>query len=212
MAIKLILFDFDGTIADSLATFVKIANRLAPQFGYQTITESELKKLTNLSSQEIIQQANISRLQLFCILRKIRQEFSQEIKNLQPISQISPSLIALKEAGYKLSILTSNAKENVEFFLINNELDNLFTTIHSERTLFGKDKVIKRILKSNKLDHHEVIYVGDETRDIVAAKRSKIAVIAVSWGFNSSAVLSQYQPDFLIQTPVELIEVVQSFN
>ena len=212
MTIKLVLFDFDGTIADSRATFVKIANRLAPRFGYKTITELELKKLTNLSSQEIIQQANISKLKLLCILRKIRQEFSQEVQSLKPITQIDSSLFALRNAGYELNILTSNAKKNVELFLIKNEIDALFTTIHSGITLFGKDKVIKRILRSNKLSHHEVIYVGDETRDIAAAKESKIAVIAVGWGFNSPEVLSQFQPDFLIQTPAELIKVIQSLN
>ena len=122
MTIKLIIFDFDGTIADSRATFVKIANRLAPKFGYQTVTESELAKLTNLSSKEIIQKANISKLKLPWILRKIRQEFSREVQSLSPIPEIYSSLVSLKKEGYELSILTSNARENVERFLINNEL------------------------------------------------------------------------------------------
>jgi phosphoglycolate phosphatase len=54
-----------------------------------------------------------------------------------------------------------------------------------------------------------VIYVGDETRDIEAARKIQIQVIAVSWGFNSREVLAEQKPDFLISHPSQLIEVVR---
>ncbi len=51
--------------------------------------------------------------------------------------------------------------------------------------------------------------MGDETRDIEAAKKSKIKIVAVTWGFNSSNVLAQHQPDFLIDIPQQLTEIFE---
>jgi phosphoglycolate phosphatase-like HAD superfamily hydrolase len=72
--------------------------------------------------------------------------------------------------------------------------------------------VINRFLKQANLTPEEVIYVGDETRDIEAAKRSQIKMIAVSWGFNSKTVLAEHNPDFLIHHPNELIQVISTLR
>lgn len=209
MAIKVIIFDFDGTLADSRDIFVNIVNRLAPTFGYQPVGTSELEELANLSAEEIIKRSKICQLKIPFILRKIRKELNREIDCLKPIYQVEDSLVKLKQEGYQLGIITSNIKENVEIFLRNNQLEELFSFICSGITLFGKSKVIDKIVKKNNLQPHEVIYVGDETRDITAAKKSKVPVIAVSWGFNSPAILAQFKPDFLIENPHKLVETVK---
>jgi phosphoglycolate phosphatase len=212
MAIKVIIFDFDGTVADSRDAFVNIVNRIAPTFGYQPVGNAELEELANMSSEEIIKRANICHLTLPLILRKIQQELNKEIQELKPINQISYSLFQLKEQGYQLGIVTSNLQKNVEIFLKNNQLDQLFNFICCGITLFGKDKMIKRIIKKHNLQLNEVIYVGDETRDIKAAQKSRISVIAVGWGFNSAAILAEYQPNFLIEHPQQLTEVIKLVN
>jgi phosphoglycolate phosphatase-like HAD superfamily hydrolase len=67
-------------------------------------------------------------------------------------------------------------------------------------------------LRKESLNPEEVVYVGDETRDIEAAKKSQIKVIAVTWGFNSKQVLAAQNPDFLIDRPEELIKVIESLQ
>ena len=74
--------------------------------------------------------------------------------------------------------------------------------------LFGKERVLRQIIRKNQLNPAQVIYVGDETRDVEAARKTAIRVIAVGWGFNTSQALARHQPDFLIQRPGELVEVV----
>lgn len=209
MAIKVIVFDFDGTLADSRDVFVSIVNRLAPTFGYQTVGTAELEELTSLSSEEIIERANICRLKIPFILRSVKQELNKEIQYVKPIDCIKDPLFQLKSEGYQLGIITSNLRENVEIFLKNNHLDELFSFIRSGITLFGKNKVINRVLKKHNLQPYEVIYIGDETRDITAARKSRVSVIAVGWGFNSPAILAQYQPDFLIEHPQQLTEAIK---
>lgn len=210
MKTKVIVFDFDGTIADTYDAIVEITNRLSGEFGYDPVNEAELDELKNLSSREIVKKSKISPFQIPFLLKKLKLELGKEIGNLKPIAKIENNLLQLKQKGYKLGIITSNTKNNVLAFLEKNNLQLLFDFIYSETTIFGKHKVIDQFLKQNNLEPDEIIYVGDETRDINAAKKSNVKVIAVSWGFNSPSVLAQYKPNFLINHPHELLEAVEA--
>lgn len=212
MTVKVIIFDFDGTIADTQNAIVEITNRLAEEFGYKPVDELELAQLQNLSSREIIKQSKISLFKIPFLLKRVKEELGKEIDRLEPVPGIISSLISLKEKGYRLGIITSNSKENVAVFLENNGLSSFFEFTYSGTSLFRKHKVIRDVLRQKKLMAKEVIYVGDETRDIKAARKSKIKVISVGWGFNCATVLAQYQPDFLIEKPRELVEIVGSWK
>lgn len=206
---KVIIFDFDGTIADSFELVLAISNRLASEFGYSPALPEDVRRLKNLSSREILQQAKVPFFRLPFLLRRLRLELNREISTLNPIPGIKEALQELKQQGHLLGIVTSNSVENVAAFLAVQEMEHLFDFIGSGLTLFGKGKVIQRILKQQRLDPAMVIYVGDETRDIEAARKIQIQVIAVSWGFNSREVLAEQKPDFLISHPSQLIEVVR---
>ena len=209
MCLKVIIFDFDGTIADTYDAIVEITNGLSSEFGYQPVEASELTQLKNMSSQEIIKQSKLSIFKIPFLLKRVKEDLTQKIGQLKPISGIESSLLELQQ-GYRLGIITSNSQENVVSFLNNNGLSSLFDFIYSGTTLFGKHRVIQKALKQHQINADSVLYVGDETRDIIAAQRSKIKMAAVGWGFNSALVLSQYHPDFLIEQPPELLKVVDS--
>jgi phosphoglycolate phosphatase len=210
MTAKVIIFDFDGTIADTLDAVVSITNRLAVEFDYKPVTEEELAILRNLNARQIIKYSGISVFQLPFLLRKVLSELTNQIQNLRPIEGIREALEELKQQGNRLGIMTSNSKENVMAFLEKNGLEDLFDFIYTGITIFGKSSSINNLLKQEHLDHETVIYVGDETRDIEAARKSHIKVIAVGWGFNSEAVLAEHHPDFLIHHPWELLYVIQT--
>ncbi len=210
MTEKVIIFDFDGTIADTLDAIVNISNRLAADFGYKQTSLEEIAQLKNLNSREIIKQSGISIFKVPFLIRKVKAELNKEIQKLKPIPGIKEALVQLKAQGYRVLILTSNSKENVLFFLEENKMQDLFDFIYSGATLFGKSKIINNILKQENLNYEQFFYVGDETRDIEAARRSYIKAIAVSWGFNSKEVLAKQNPNFLIHQPNELINVINS--
>ncbi|MBH8574066.1 HAD-IA family hydrolase [Nostocaceae cyanobacterium CENA369] len=212
MTQKVIIFDFDGTIADTVDALVSIANRLAVEFGYVQITEEELALLRNLTSREIIKYSGISLFKIPFLLKKVKSELKNKIHEFKPIPGIQEALTELKNQDYRLGIITSNSKENVTGFLKSNELDNLFDFIYSGVTIFGKTTIINNALRQKQLKPQAVIYVGDETRDIEASKKANIKVIAVTWGFNSPEVLAKQNPDFLIHQPSELLEVIKGVN
>ncbi|BAZ44156.1 putative iron-sulfur cluster binding protein [Chondrocystis sp. NIES-4102] len=208
---KVVLFDFDGTIADTYQALANITNQLSGEFGYKALEPEELLLLKNLSSREIVKRSEISLFKLPFLVRRVRAELSKEIAELITIPGIAQVLIELKNRGYILGIVTSNVKENVEVFLAKHQLNNLFTFIYSSTAIFGKHRVINRVIKDNHLNKSDVIYVGDETRDIRSARKSEVGIIGVTWGFNSATILQLHQPDYLIDQPHELLEAVNSY-
>lgn len=208
--IKVVIFDFDGTLADTFDIIVGITNRLSVEFGYRPARKEEIPEIQKLNPLQVINQSGISIFKLPFLLRRIRLEVQKEIERVSLFWGIKEVLWELKEQGYKLGIITSNGRENVEVVLQKNDL-LIFDFIVAGTTLFGKHKVIKKYLKANNMQPEEVIYVGDEARDINAAKKAKTKVIGVTWGFNSKEALSEYQPDALIDEPQELITKINDF-
>jgi phosphoglycolate phosphatase len=208
MSLKVIIFDFDGTIADTFDALSRIINRLSPEFGYLPASNEKIAEFRNSTATQIIKSSGVSIFQLPFIIKKVKACLNQEIHLLVPIKGIDEVLRELYNQGYQLGIITSNSRENVETFLNSNNLQYLFSFLSSGTTLFGKNRIINKFLKQQNLRLEQAIYVGDEIRDIEAAKRSNIKVIAVSWGFNSQEILAQHEPDFLINEPKQLIEAI----
>jgi phosphoglycolate phosphatase len=203
-----IVFDFDGTISDSFDLVVNIINYYADEFGYPVASHDEITKLRNLSSREVLQVSEIPFWKMPFLIGKVKKEMNHRMVHLNPIPGMKDVLGELKSRGCKLGILTSNSEKNVRDFLKRNHMDDLFEFIYSGSTLFGKDRVLKKILRQENIDLDRLIYVGDETRDVEAAKKMGIRAIAVSWGFNSSPALAAHNPDFLIHQPRELLHVL----
>jgi phosphoglycolate phosphatase-like HAD superfamily hydrolase len=210
--VNTIIFDFDGTIADSFDTILAVTNRLAVEFGYAPANPAEIKSLQNLSSREILKQSRIPLYKLPSLLRRLKREMRQEIHKIQPFPGILDALIGLRDQGYTLGILTSNTEENVAFFLKAYQATDLFLFVHSGVTLFGKSRRINQLLRTYELPQQSVIYIGDETRDVEAARRSKIKILSVGWGFNSVQALTEAQPDGLIRSPKELVEAIAQLS
>ncbi|CDM92383.1 MULTISPECIES: HAD hydrolase-like protein [Limnospira] len=207
---KIIIFDFDGTLADTLEVVISITNDLAADFGYSPTTATDLQQLQNLNSWQIIKLSNISLFKIPKLLRRVQQELQNNLGSISLFPGIPEALNDLKNQGCQLSIITSNSPSNVEFVLNRHGVLALFDNLNSESTLFGKHRIINRLLKQQNIPKHKAVYVGDETRDITAAHKSQIKSIAVTWGFNSANVLAQYQPDLMINQPQDLPPTIAS--
>jgi HAD superfamily hydrolase (TIGR01509 family) len=206
---KVIIFDFDGTLADTIDILLSITNRLSAEFGFKSATKEELAQLSNLNSWQILQYSGISIFKFPLLIRRLKAELHSEVPQIQLFPGIKEVLLELKKRGFQLGIITSNSRENVLASLAKNGLQDTFTFIYSGST-FGKHKVIKKWLRIENINPEKVVYVGDEIRDIDAAKKTGIKVIAVGWGFNSPQALAAQNPDFLIERPQELIEIMNS--
>jgi phosphoglycolate phosphatase-like HAD superfamily hydrolase len=89
------------------------------------------------------------------------------------------------------------------------DLEKYFTFIHCGGSVFGKGKFLRNFIEDKKLELKNVVYIGDEVRDIDTAKEAGVKVISVEWGYNSKRVLKKNEPDALIQEPDDLLKVIE---
>lgn len=208
MTKKTLVFDFDGTIADSFINFLEIVQLLITKYNLNPISNEELSKLRDLEANVLINKLKIPFYKLPFLARDMKNLQQSQIKTLKVFKGLPDVLTKLKTLGYSLNILTSNSKQNVKLFIKQNDL-LIFDQIYGDVSLFGKDKAILKFIKQNSLSQETVIYVGDEIRDIAACKKAGTQIIAVSWGFNSKAGLIKSDPDYLIDKPSELLNILK---
>lgn len=205
-----LIFDFDGTLVDSFDVALQTVQRLAYEFHFRKISADEIIQLKNLTSRALIRHLNIPLYKLPWVLHHARKYMRQEIANLSTFADLPHVLTELHHLGHALSILTSNAKDNVELWLERHHIRHLFDFIHAESSYFGKKHHLKKIIKSHGMTPADTFYIGDETRDIDAAQQCNIPSIAVAWGFNSEHTLMQSKPSYLAKTPHDLLNIIST--
>jgi phosphoglycolate phosphatase len=207
--LKSVIFDFDGTIADSLNASIAIGNRLAQEYGIEPVTPEKLERWQHLGAKEILQELNISVFRLPGMLRRFKSEVRHEVGQFPIAPGMRETIVALWDKEYKLGVVTSNSAGNVRAFLTQQGIEHLFDFVESCPHLLGKERVLRRLARQYHLDLGKMLYVGDETRDIDAAKKIHVRSVAVTWGFNSIAALRSHQPDYMIDQPRQLIEIAK---
>lgn len=205
---KTVIFDFDGTLANSLATAVVIYNQMAPGFKCKTITEVDVQELRSMKAHEVFSHLNIGFIKLPILLARGKRKM--KIKDIKPFDGIIETVKELLNQNHTLGILTSNSKKNIEEFLKLNDLEGCFEFVYTSRKLFAKSIMLFKIMAEHKLKAEDVFYVCDETRDIEASRRLHIPAISVTWGYNTKEALARLNPDFLIDEPKELLRVVNT--
>jgi len=203
--IKAIIFDFDGTLVDAIPIFLKNANILARKYCYPEI--NDFSKLRNREMKEIIEQEmKIPLLQLPKYVSELKQMVLEEFKKAKPFTGVDELLKALS-AKYKIGIVTSNSEEAVRSVLKDQPLDFVF----SDSALFGKADALRRLLKEHGLKKDEIVYVGDETRDIEACKALGVKCVSVSWGMNSEKILRVARPFAIVNNTEELLRILMQW-
>lgn len=206
---KYIIFDFDGTIADTIELGLSTFNSIASEYDCKPVKEKDLAMLRTMRPQELVKAYGISNIKLTLILLRVRKELKARIHELKPVKGIFNSLNEIKNSGLRMGILTSNSRKNVEMFLDNNQMSDFVDFIYSGKSLFGKNLILKKLFDNENILKDNAIYVGDETRDIEASKRIGIPVIAVVWGFHDREILASLNPDQIAETPEDLFGCVQ---
>lgn len=205
-----LIFDFDGTIADTLGAIVRITNRIAPEYGYSPTTPEKLRYYQSLTTKEMLRQSELPLFRLPFLLRRVRKEMAAEIESVPIASDLVPTLKDLLAHNHRLMIMSSNSRCNIDKFLRAHGIEDVFESVQGGVGLLSKARVLRRIVQKGGIDFSQVIYVGDETRDIDASKQIGILVAAVTWGFSSRDALASQDPAFLIDRPCQLLGAAQT--
>jgi len=208
MNFQALVFDFDGTIADTLGETRLIFNQIAPDYGIRQVEANELEKLRHLSLKDLLNHLDISKLRVPSLIVRGRAMMSANIGKLPLIDGMADVLVELRRHVRSFGILTSNSNENVDFFLRAHGLREHFDFISSTSKLSGKAKHLKAICKTFSLKSEELLYVGDELRDVKASQKAGIPIAAVTWGFNSRESLAASKPDYLFERPIDFFQLL----
>ncbi len=203
---RTVIFDFDGTIADTLDMVVAIYRELTGDERH--VSKVEIDELRKLPLRQLLKAVDIPLLKVPTLLTR-GQKFMRQRVASAPVFPGMPKLLhALVKKGYILHIVSSNTQENVQAFLEKHKLASYFVEVHGSVGLFGKAKVLRSIATRSHVTTRDAWYVGDEARDISAAKKAGIRMAAVTWGYQHVSLLEKLKPTALARTPEELLEIV----
>jgi HAD superfamily hydrolase (TIGR01549 family) len=206
-----VVFDFDGTIANSITPGLVAVNDLISTLGVDQITEEKFQELRHKSYSEIITAFDIPMLKVPRLLLQLRNKMKENIEKVHPYPYIPYVLQTLNKRGHYLFVLTSNSKELVVDFMERHGI-TVFEDIFSEKNFFGKAGAITRFMKLQGIKAEDMIYLGDEVRDVEACKKSGVDIISVTWGFNSEDILVQHGPTYIARKPKEILTIIEAIT
>src|SRR5262245_14827084 len=183
MPFKLVVFDFDGTLADSRAVALDIFNRLAAELRYRPVEDVEAVR--SMTTRQFMKHHGISIWRLPRLVRKFHAAAAEEADKLKFYPGLAEALAGLHANGTRLGILSSNREDNIRRCLRANAAEEFFAFVWGYPKLFGKGKALRRIVRRERLAREDVLYVGDELRDVDAARKARVTSAAVTWGFQA---------------------------
>jgi phosphoglycolate phosphatase len=200
---KTLIFDFDGTLADSFELALEIARDLGI---VGEMNREEIDRFRGMPPAKIIRELHIPLSRLPRLIVKGRQVMHQRIAEVHPFTDITHVIQEL-HAQYKLLVMSSNSEQNVRAFLRTNNIETCFDGVYGGVGLFNKAASLRKVLRRTKLAPADCFYIGDEVRDVVAATKVRIEPVAVTWGYQAAAALEKYHPYALAKKPRDLLAI-----
>lgn len=197
---RAIIFDFDGTVADSFPVALDIFYALTHR---EPLPHEDLTRLRGMTLREVAKELTIPMYKIPFLLIRGRRAMFERMAEVSLVDGMVEVIQGLAKT-HKLFILSSNSPANIAATLATNGLTDSFVTIYGNVSLLKKRQKLRQILRQQQLDPATTWYVGDEARDVEAAKRAGMPVVAVSWGYNNIHVLKSHQPTALVFSPEEI--------
>jgi len=202
---KVIIFDFDGTLVDSLPMHLDSFNRLADKYKYKKVTDTE--EFRNKNMQTVVtKELGLSMVQIPLFAKKMFSLYNKKASALTCFKDIKTMIDQLAKK-YTVGILTSQDEKVVKKILEKEGIKTI-NFVYSGRSFFGKHLVLNRLIKRYKYKPQDILYVGDEVRDIEACRKIDLRIASVSWGLNSEKFLKENNPNYLVSKPQELVDLL----
>ncbi|MGV7195744.1 HAD-IA family hydrolase [Xanthomonas axonopodis] len=199
----LIIFDFDGTLADSFGFFLSTQRDLAARHGFRAAETHEVDAARRLSTRALIKQSGLPAWKV----PLVAADFIRLMRAAPPAALfpgIAQTVSALHAGGTRLAVVSSNSAENVQRVL-GEELSTKFTLIEGGAHLLGKQRALRRVLRATSHTPAQAIYVGDQVADWEAAQVLGLPFAAVAWGYAHPEVFAGLAGTQLIERVEDLL-------
>lgn len=206
----LLVFDFDGTLADTFDIFMAAYNEVAPRYKLNSVPDKDRPALQGQSVGVVIRTLKIPLWKLPFLIFDLKRIMRREQNAMKLFPGIKSMLRALHAQGIEMGILSFNRVSIISSVMDRVGLIACFSFIKSERNIYGKHRYLRHLRRL--YPHMQIYYVGDQITDIESAQKAGVMSIAVSWGFNSAASMKDTKPDYFVQTPKELAAILVPAN
>jgi phosphoglycolate phosphatase len=200
---KLVIFDFDGTLADSFPFFLEVFDTLADAHGFRRIDRTDLQALRGYDARQMMKHVGLPLWKIARVARHFKTLMAQNADRIGLFEGTSSMLRALAESGATLALVTSNSFENV-CAILGPENISLFSHHECGASVFGKQSKLRRVVARSGVRKDDVLYIGDELRDMEAARAEGLAFGAVMWGYTCVESLLARSPEMVFSSVGEI--------
>jgi phosphoglycolate phosphatase len=206
---KVIIFDFDGVLADSLQMMLSYSAQVCLELGYPCQpSPADLEALDPMSFDSLGRQLNLPEAVVPAYKKRVFERFTSG-DELPPIFEGMAEVVSALASSYPLGLVTGNTSGLVRSFLERYNLLDWFGLILCVDDPGTRVEKIRRVIKELGDQNAEVYLVGDAVSDIYAAREAGVKSIAVTWGHQSREKLVTARPDFLVDSPGGLLSVLE---
>jgi phosphoglycolate phosphatase len=211
MTYRAVIFDFDGTLADTFPWFASVLNEVADRYRFRKASADDLPRLRSLSARRILEELQVPAWKVPFIARHMRGLAARDVAQLRPFEGVPAMLATLHREGIILAIASSNAEATIRSVL-GDATAGLIRRYACGASLYGKGAKLRRLTRDLGLRPHEILSIGDEIRDAEAAREAGVDFGAVSWGYTNVEALQQLNPTFVFDAVGDIENALQSGN
>ena len=203
---KILLFDYDGVIVDSISEIITAFNKIGKKYGLpKTKNKEDFEWVHEKNVYEVLKEFGMSKLKITLLIAELKIHMLKHQKNILMFKDMKNALNQLAKTN-QLIIITSNVTKVVKKYLEDNQI-NVFTEVLGGD--IEKSKVKKIISMKNKYPDSDLYYIGDTNGDIKEGNEAKVKTVAVTWGYQTKEKLMKHNPDFVVDAPKELLELLK---
>jgi phosphoglycolate phosphatase len=206
---KAIIFDFDGTLADSVPIIRSIYMEMARKNNWKVMTDEDYEVLRRGSLREARRWSGIRFWQVPMVLRSAQKLMTLEAEKVELFPDIVSLVKDLKRLDADLYVLSRNSPATIRRVLERHDIHEDLQILSRRKRSFGsKAAAIKRVLRLRRYDGRNVWMVGDEVRDILAAHNAGVKSVAVAWGIQDIEILERHSPTETVHSVDELRRIL----
>jgi phosphoglycolate phosphatase len=199
----LFVFDFDGTLADTSQLFLDAFDDASTIHGFRRFDRENMELLRTMEATKILKHHDVPFWKIPAIARTMHQLMAREIGKVSLVQGLEAALESLHGAGHTMAILTSNSRDNVHGVL-GDRTSRLFSHFECEVSLLTKRRLLQKVMRMLGASRETTLFVGDELRDLRAAKALGVRFGAVAWGYNSMDSLIAHGAEHHFHSPLDL--------
>jgi len=201
---RVLIFDFDGVIADTIHVHVPIYNQLSHKYNLKPLkTPEEYSNIFDNNFYEALPGLGLPNHQVEDLLKDWKRLFLQEFNNMPLYPGIKDAISQLAQHN-EVCIVTTNSSKILKSYLTLKEIKEFQTILGEEE---DKSKVNKLNTIKSLHPSHDYYYITDTIGDIIEAKQAGVKSVAVTWGYQEKEKLAKENPDHIVDSVEELLSL-----